>query len=78
MNWWHRTLIIVAVSIFGAVALAVLEEPLPACNVEIHPDGTWSPVGWDPYFDGIYGCELNTDNRFILKWDGTWEVNRLP
>ena len=74
------TIVVSAFIIFG-ILLAVVNVALdiPDCPVTIHPNETWSPIGWSVAEDGALWCELNPDpqpGQPHLMWDYTWKVQQ--
>lgn len=65
----------IAVGVFLTVYSCSGGNSLPECDIQFNADGTWSAIGWNPYFDGFNNCHLPTvygDNPVSVHPNGTW------
>lgn len=69
-----KSAIILIAVLLGLYTCAGSDEK-PECDIAFHPDGTWSPEGWDPFFDGYGNCQLPTEyggHPVIVQNNQTW------
>ena len=69
-----RTALALVALLFGLYTCAGADEKAE-CDISFLADGTWSPVGWEPLFDGYGNCQLPTEyggHPVIVQNNNTW------